>query len=454
MSTLRRTTGLVVVAATAWAQSVDTVRGDDYSDAVMALNPTHYYRLNETTIGTVTDTGSSPINGTHEGTGDMPPNPVPPVADVGPDYMGTGYVGAPGPDIVYKFDGTTVTEIPLPGFDANNRSLFANGGLAVNLGPARGPGGESRFAHTTMTLATWFKVTADPNAPAQVEQQFGVASQGGERLWTNNFDGQDLPGSSALDTSDVDDLGHLQIDLGGGANLVISLDNRFGGLGQELISNFQIPHRDNHPGPFGPAGEGSGFAVKDNSWHHLVVSRNGDDIFDTILVIDGEHIATDRYADSTDSWGITDPLDTRIGTRTTAPHHQTFNGWIDELAIWINRQLTLDEAIGLWRAATGQVAAVPGDYNANGTVDGADYVLWRKALGTSTTLPNDSTAGTTAEDYTVWRQNFGRTSGSGAAVSAVPEPASALLAFVAAVGLCALTRGFRGRTVTVGFSDR
>jgi hypothetical protein len=53
----------------------------------------------------------------------------------------------------------------------------------------------------------------------------------------------------------------------------------------------------------------------------------------------------------------------------------------------------------------------------------------------------------------VWRQNFARTSGSGAAVSAVPEPDSALLAFVAAAGLCALSRGFWGHTVTVDFSD-
>ena len=217
MRRFKSTVYLLATAAGAWLLSCGTALGDSYSDAVAALNPTHYYRLNETAIGTVTDIGSSPINGVHEGNGDMAPNPIPPVADVGPDYTGVGYVGAPGPDVVYKFDGTTVTQIPLPGFDASNRSLFANGGLAVNLGPARGPGGEGRFAHTTMTLAAWFKVTANPDAPGEVEQQFGVATQGGERLWTNNFAGQDLPGSSALDTSDVDDLGHLQIDLGAGA---------------------------------------------------------------------------------------------------------------------------------------------------------------------------------------------------------------------------------------------
>jgi hypothetical protein len=77
-------------------------------------------------------------------------------------------------------------------------------------------------------------------------------------------------------------------------------------------------------------------------------------------------------------------------------------------------------------AATG----IPGDYNANGTVDAADYVLWRDNLNGSVTLPNDSTPGTvTQEDYTVWRTNFGTSAGAGAGVveGSVPEPSSLVL---------------------------
>jgi T5SS/PEP-CTERM-associated repeat protein len=58
-----------------------------------------------------------------------------------------------------------------------------------------------------------------------------------------------------------------------------------------------------------------------------------------------------------------------------------------------------------------------GDYNKNGTVDAADYVVWRKTDG--------SPAG-----YNLWRANFGRTAGSGAGASmniAVPEPTTLLL---------------------------
>jgi hypothetical protein len=73
-------------------------------------------------------------------------------------------------------------------------------------------------------------------------------------------------------------------------------------------------------------------------------------------------------------------------------------------------------------------AGIPGDYNENGIVDAADYVVWRKT--------NGSPAG-----YNLWRMNFGRTSGSGSgsALTAVPEPSNLLLAVVALL-LTALVR--------------
>lgn len=54
-------------------------------------------------------------------------------------------------------------------------------------------------------------------------------------------------------------------------------------------------------------------------------------------------------------------------------------------------------------------SAPSGDYNNNGVVDGADYVVWRNASSTAV-LPNDVTPGTVnASDYTVFRSNFGST---------------------------------------------
>jgi hypothetical protein len=68
--------------------------------------------------------------------------------------------------------------------------------------------------------------------------------------------------------------------------------------------------------------------------------------------------------------------------------------------------------------------SLPGDFNQDGTVDAADYIIWRKGLGTTYTQ----------DDYTTWRTNFGATFGNSASQfvalplsSAIPEPMSVLL---------------------------
>jgi hypothetical protein len=64
---------------------------------------------------------------------------------------------------------------------------------------------------------------------------------------------------------------------------------------------------------------------------------------------------------------------------------------------------------------------LPGDFNADGKVDAADYVVWRAGFGT--TYDQD--------DYDDWRSHFGMTSGGAAAAGssnpAVPEPATWVL---------------------------
>jgi hypothetical protein len=85
-------------------------------------------------------------------------------------------------------------------------------------------------------------------------------------------------------------------------------------------------------------------------------------------------------------------------------------------------------------------AALPGDYSNNGIVDTADYVMWRKNLGQSVLIPNDTTPGAvTAADYDVWRVHFGQLPGSGSgasATAAVSEPATLVLIILAAAGWC------------------
>ncbi len=94
---------------------------------------------------------------------------------------------------------------------------------------------------------------------------------------------------------------------------------------------------------------------------------------------------------------------------------------------------------GFRLAAAALPAGVPGDYNSNGVVDAADYVIWRDHLGTSFQLTNEvagTTPGTvTQEDYTAWRARFGSISSSGAgtaiATSAVPEPSTVVVLMAA-----------------------
>jgi hypothetical protein len=87
---------------------------------------------------------------------------------------------------------------------------------------------------------------------------------------------------------------------------------------------------------------------------------------------------------------------------------------------------------------TADVVAVPGDYNGNGVVDAADYVLWRKGGPLANEVDNPGTVN--AADYTAWRARFGNTSGaaSGAISASVPEPGtwiSATFALLVTAGI-------------------
>jgi hypothetical protein len=97
-------------------------------------------------------------------------------------------------------------------------------------------------------------------------------------------------------------------------------------------------------------------------------------------------------------------------------------------------RLDYDEVTGL--APVG----VPGDYNNNGAVDAADYVLWRKGEPLQNEVDTPGTIN--AADYTAWRARFGNIAGAGSIVgNAVPEPgAGVLLLPLTLVGALALRR--------------
>ncbi|WP_146402016.1 hypothetical protein [Pseudobythopirellula maris] len=81
---------------------------------------------------------------------------------------------------------------------------------------------------------------------------------------------------------------------------------------------------------------------------------------------------------------------------------------------------------------TVSTGVLAGDYNNNGTVDAADFTVWRDNLDTAFALPNETvTLGSvTIEDYNEWVSHFGDTSPGLASASGVPEPTAAVLALV------------------------
>lgn len=92
-----------------------------------------------------------------------------------------------------------------------------------------------------------------------------------------------------------------------------------------------------------------------------------------------------------------------------------------ELQVWIGELNEVEYALAWWAGADDRPD--PGDFNRDGSVNSADYVLWRKTDGSTDT-------------YDEWQTNFGKTYGSGSGSGSntqVPEHSGALLIGIAMV---------------------
>jgi len=95
-----------------------------------------------------------------------------------------------------------------------------------------------------------------------------------------------------------------------------------------------------------------------------------------------------------------------------------------------------DDTVQLYQLSLTPTPILLGDYNLNGRVDGADYVMWRNSLGQSITQGTGADGSfdgqVNAADYAVWRSHFGETAGAGSGSTSghfegggvVPEPVS------------------------------
>jgi hypothetical protein len=120
---------------------------------------------------------------------------------------------------------------------------------------------------------------------------------------------------------------------------------------------------------------------------------------------------------------------------TVGDAYSSDSAWID------NGTLDGSQAARLYGISPPRVSTLYGEYNDNGVVDAADYVMWRKNLESSVALPNDQTPGSvTQPDFDVWRGNFGMVGivvGSGSSIdsASVPEPSTLLLLGIGAFSL-------------------
>ncbi len=124
-----------------------------------------------------------------------------------------------------------------------------------------------------------------------------------------------------------------------------------------------------------------------------------------------------------------------------------------------NGMLLTGDATGFSLVSTSTsllLAFLPGDYNNDGTVNVADYTVWRDTLGaTGVGLPADGDGSGTVDaiDYGIWKTNFGISAGAVFAAleyAAVPEPATVVPLAIALCGLTAVRRGaFVNRAIRI-----
>jgi hypothetical protein len=124
------------------------------------------------------------------------------------------------------------------------------------------------------------------------------------------------------------------------------------------------------------------------------------------------------------------------GTGSLTSQTQTGGGVLETLSIPVNATVLVTTSqgnINLMLAGKVVVTAtlpapLVGDFNADGSVDAADYVVWREGALIAPTQVN----------YDLWRQHFGQTAGGNGATAVlapnqVPEPTALLLITVACI---------------------
>lgn len=199
-----------------------------------------------------------------------------------------------------------------------------------------------------------------------------------------------------------------------------------------VVTTGDISTAANTPGPW--------------SAHKMLRSWDATTLHSTFGAVDGLQVGDgdigpaletlDGFIRGAEAWfDVTDYLE---GVRTGAVDNGIAiqaNGTADGWQIHANGSTTESARPKLivYSADLGISNPLEGDFNDDGAVDGADFLVWQREFGS--TLD--------ASDLADWKANFGSTGNgplSEGAVGAVPEPSSALISIVAAFGLLSASR--------------
>jgi hypothetical protein len=171
-------------------------------------------------------------------------------------------------------------------------------------------------------------------------------------------------------------------------------------------------------------------------------SRNvaeGDTLVTTVTATDPDAATTLTYSIVPAGDGAKFMIDGSTGALTfvsaadfEAPSDDDGNNVYDVTVQVSDGMLTDTQAIAV--TITDVPEGLAGDYNEDGTVDAADYVVWRKSLNSMvpafTGADGNGNGMVDQADYDIWRANFGRTSSTAIAASlqqlwpsSVPSPA-------------------------------
>lgn len=142
------------------------------------------------------------------------------------------------------------------------------------------------------------------------------------------------------------------------------------------------------------------------------------------------------------TFGLSD-MDVPDGSDSFQLRFQLSPGAVDNIAngLYIDDVFLGTDAVG-----------VPGDYNADGAVNAADYTVWRDNLGSAFDLSgNGNESGGSAgvvdgADYALWRSNYDSLlAGAAQSVAVIPEPSGIVLLLCGLVSLAAMGTTHRHR---------